>query len=124
MNYKEKIKSLLYKIFPSLEPRYGMTIKGDYLLRYIINKYFNKTKPNDYIEEYEKIISNFEKYLDNTEYEKFYTSENNINYSIKHFMAAVRIFNLMTSAPNLQKKYWGLITDSKILSILSDFYLK
>ena len=118
MNWKDKFKFFIAKLF-HLKPNFGITPKGDCLVRYIINKYINCDKRDDYIETYEQTILKFENFLNETDYKSAYMNEDGTeDLEKKHFCAAIYTFKVLVSASNNVDKYCDLINDEEERAIM------
>lgn len=112
MKLKDRMNLLKFKL---LAHRRTISPKGDYYIHYIIDKYVNATKPDDYIEAYEQMISKHEKHTKNTEiFQLFLSEENDENIDAKiHFLAAnIALAMVFMSIQESEiTKYLDLITN-------------
>ena len=93
--------------------RFEASARGDCYLRYIIDKYINGEKPDDYIEAYEQVITKREKQVrDIAIFKDLYTnSDGTENEFMIHFLAAnlAAAFVLMAIKEEEVQKYLNLI---------------
>lgn len=88
MKFKEWIKMLKFK---HIAHKHTVTYKGQCYIHYIINKYINCTKPEDYIEEYEKMITSREAQTRSIKvFEPVYIKEDGTcDEEMLHFLASI-----------------------------------
>ena len=122
------LKKIKFKLFLNLyQKTHVLTEKGEMILYYILNKYINCTKPNDFIENYElSINANSERFIeDATKCVKQFNivqelddSEANEEVTIKtvaHIFAALHLFEtLLISMPkDLRQEWYAKIIDER-----------
>ena len=119
MTLKERIKLIKFKF---IAHKHFITAKGDCYINYIINKYINCTKPDDYIESYEKAIGlREEQVMEIKQFEIFYKNEDgSINEGMVHFLAAnMALAMLLISLKEEQvQKYLNLITNPQAKKVI------
>jgi len=115
----EWIKQLYYKIkfkFFLLTHEYRITARGEAILNYILNKYINATKSDDFIENYEDIIFNTDNefleraYMAVQANPKAFTKIGDVDTCAKltaHIFSAMRVFEtILTAAPSEDRARW------------------
>lgn len=112
------IRKLIRRLrFPFLAHRREISLKGEYYANYIINKYINQTNPEDYIENYEEMITrNEDRVRKMNIFDALYKSpEGEEDNEMLHFLAAnfALGFLLMSIIEKETQKYLDMITDPR-----------
>ena len=105
--------------------------KGEMILNYILNKYINATKPEDYIEDYEdKILSYTPRFVKDAQsiidVKNPKTPEDvdpeRVTWAVAHWLAALHIFASMLALMPLSKQndWYTRIEDDDMHDLISE----
>lgn len=100
--------------------KYEMTGKGEYILQYILDKYINEVKPDEYIEAYENtLIGKIKEWREAGEIQTWFSKFDNIDKytdeQLKYF-AASNYFTILLSVTNPEKRphYYEQINNEEL----------
>ena len=113
MNIKDIFKIIKFK---RIAHKKYVTPKGECYINYIIDKYINATKPDNYIEAYETMITKHEGSVKEVEIlNKFLNSYTEETPELVHFLAAnIALAMILISLHESEvQKYLNLITNPK-----------
>ena len=129
------LKKIKFKLFLNLyQKTHVLTEKGEMILHYILNKYINCTKPDDFIENYElSINANSERFIEDAakcvkqfnivqEIDDSEADEEETIKTVAHIFAALHLFEtLLISMPKDQRQEWyAKITDEHFRKRVQD----
>lgn len=129
MKLLHKIKSILHELIYRrhiVKKRYGMTAKGKCLVQYLIDKYINNTKPDNYIEAYESTLQDkVNQWRENGEVSIWFLPKNTIPINTPEeellIVAAIQILTVLlsTASKEEQRFYCDEIKDDLPRNMIS-----
>jgi len=129
MKLLHTIKSILHELIYRrhiVKKRYGMTAKGQCIAQYLIDKYINSTKPDNYIEAYETIIQDkVNQWRENGEVCIWFLPKNTIPINTPEeellALAAIQILTVLlsTASKEEQRFYCDQIKDDFSRNMIS-----
>lgn len=102
--------------------RYDISPSGDCYIRYIINKYINSSKSDDYIEAYENAITRSEeKVVEIPRYKKAcFNKDGSINPQKTHITAAIFSLVIILYGINSADSYYELIENEDSRNMIKE----
>ena len=100
--------------------KYHTTGKGEYMIQYLLDRYINETKPNEYIEDYDRILQEKvarwrEVGQAQTWFSVFNDIENYTDEQLKYFAAMNYLTTLLTIVnPENRSKYYEQVKNKDL----------
>ena len=116
--FRHWLHNKLYK------PKYKLTARGIYLCNYLIEKYINETRPDDYNQDYEEIVDKKLTYIKSTPFFNHFKDKNEEIVEIpesdkRDFAAQMVIVGMLYSCREEDRnKIYQYITDEHALELI------
>ena len=118
IRFRHWLHNKLYK------PKYKLTARGIYLCNYLIEKYINETRPDDYNQDYEEMVDKKLTYIKSTPFFNHFKDKNEEIVEIpesdkRAFAAQMVIVGMLYSCREEDRnKIYQYITDEHALELI------